>query len=160
MTADSAHGVDRIYCRFGHNPDQSSIAGQGEVHLKNFPKLAFITSATIIFQRVRRRRRRWLLERPEGSGRAHLYFMSDLAGRKVKTVDNELSVFSARDVNSAERQLTRGSEIELATVSELQGREWVEVVSSGTAIGFAPRPFRPKSYRCSSGNSAGRSAYS
>ena len=54
--------------------------------------------------------------------------MSDLAGRKVKTVDQALSVFSDRSLNSASHQLEAGFEMQLGASSEFEGREWVEVI--------------------------------
>jgi hypothetical protein len=62
--------------------------------------------------------------------------MSDLAGRKVKTIDNALSVFCDRDVNSASRQLEAGAEIQLGGVSEFEGREWVEAILLDATVGF------------------------
>src|SRR5579872_3331860 len=63
--------------------------------------------------------------------------MSDLAGRMVKTVDNGLSVFSRPDVNSESRQLDAGSDLQLGAVSELDGREWVELILPDASPGFA-----------------------
>jgi len=63
--------------------------------------------------------------------------MSVLKGRKVKTVDDSLKVFSDRDVNSASRGLGVGFEIQLGAISEFEGRQWVEVILPEEPTKFA-----------------------
>jgi hypothetical protein len=53
--------------------------------------------------------------------------MSNLAGRTVKTVDDALTVYSERNLSSAHIGLDKGVEIQLGKVSDVDGREWVEV---------------------------------
>jgi type IV pilus assembly protein PilA len=63
--------------------------------------------------------------------------MNDLSGRKVKTVDNALRLFCQRDLISPSQPLDKGVEIQLGTVSVLDGREWVEVALPDGSFNFA-----------------------
>ena len=66
--------------------------------------------------------------------------MSDLSGRRVKTVDNALRLFCQRDLISPSQPLGMGVEIQLGTVSVLDGREWVEVALPDGSFNFALGP--------------------
>ncbi len=63
--------------------------------------------------------------------------MNDLSGRKVKTVDNALRLFCQRDLISPSHPLDKGVEIQLGAVTDLDGREWVEVALLDGSFNFA-----------------------
>ena len=68
---------------------------------------------------------------------------TDLAGRKLTTVDGTLRVFARRDLESDMRTLPEGTEFEIRARSEADGREWIDIIlpdgTSGHVLGASAR---------------------
>lgn len=65
----------------------------------------------------------------------------DAAQRIVRTIDDTLAVFHARDLNSAQVcRLAEGREITLGHTSEFEGRQWAEALLPDGIRGYVLGP--------------------
>lgn len=63
--------------------------------------------------------------------------MSALADRKVRTLDDSLRLFQRCDLKSPVIGcIPKGAELQLGAVSEIEGREWVEVAIPDGSHGY------------------------
>jgi hypothetical protein len=67
--------------------------------------------------------------------------MPDQVDRIVKTIDNTLAVFHARDLASAQVcRLPEGTELTLGHTSEFEGRQWIEALLPDGICGYVVGP--------------------
>jgi hypothetical protein len=63
--------------------------------------------------------------------------MSGLAERTVHTTDDQLMVFSDRRLDAESSKVDQGVELRLADVTEIDGREWIQMTLSDGSSRFA-----------------------